>query len=96
MNSPKNLVWDVKFRGKSAKLFEALPHDVQERIWTFLHERVIHHPNPRALAEALQGDRYAGQYRFRVGDYRIVCRFEDNVMIIIVLNVGHRSRIYLR
>jgi mRNA interferase RelE/StbE len=96
MNSHKNSVWTVKFQGQAAKLFEALPHDVQKRVWKFLHERVALHPNPRALAEPLQGDDYAGLYRFRVGDYRIICLFQDGVMKVVVLNVGHRSRIYLR
>lgn len=89
-------MWTIRFEAGTEKLVTALPHDARERIFKFLYRRVAVHPNPRALAEPLQGETYAGQYRFRVGDYRIICRFEDGVMVIVVLNVGHRSRIYLR
>ena len=49
--------------------------------------------NPRFIGKALTGDK-AGAWRYRVGDYRIICEIHDEDIIILVLSVGHRREIY--
>ncbi|MBQ6434970.1 MAG: type II toxin-antitoxin system RelE/ParE family toxin, partial [Synergistaceae bacterium] len=36
----------------------------------------------------------SGQWRYRVGDYRIICEIKDNILVVLVLEIGHRSKIY--
>ena len=49
--------------------------------------------DPRAHGKALKG-KYAGLWRYRIGDYRVICKIEDEELIIIALEVGHRKQIY--
>jgi mRNA interferase RelE/StbE len=49
--------------------------------------------NPRDFGRGLVGDK-AGLWRYRIGDYRVVCRLENNRLVVFVLEVGHRKEIY--
>ena len=49
--------------------------------------------NPRAHGKGLTADR-SGEWRYRVGDYRILCTIEDDLLIIEVFSIGHRSTVY--
>ncbi len=65
-----------------------------KRILKFLHERVAKLDNPRSVGKALQGSRLGEFWRYRVGDYRLICRIEDERLLLLVLRVGHRREIY--
>ncbi|MBQ3396379.1 MAG: type II toxin-antitoxin system RelE/ParE family toxin [Synergistaceae bacterium] len=49
--------------------------------------------DPRQRGKALTGTR-SGQWRYRAGDYRIICEIRDDVFVVLVLEIGHRSNIY--
>jgi mRNA interferase RelE/StbE len=49
--------------------------------------------DPRSIGEALHGDK-SGLWRYRVGDYRLICQIEDARLVIVVLNIGHRREVY--
>lgn len=49
--------------------------------------------DPRAPGKALTG-RFSGLWRYRVGDYRIICKIEDDRLVVLVVEVGHRRDIY--
>lgn len=49
--------------------------------------------NPRRIGKALTANR-SGQWRYRIGDYRLIAEILDEKVIILVLSVGHRSDIY--
>lgn len=51
--------------------------------------------DPRSTGKALVGN-LAGLWRYRVGDYQIVCDIEDEVLLILVVDVAHRSKVYKR
>ncbi len=51
-------------------------------------------PYPRLYAKKLKGHPNSPLYSFRVGQYRIILVFEDNVMIITVIDIGNRSNVY--
>jgi mRNA interferase RelE/StbE len=53
--------------------------------------RVLPHPNPKALGKRLIGKNL---WRYRVGDYRIICNIQKHEMTILTLTVGHRSDVY--
>ncbi len=66
---------------------------MQKRIVSFLQERIQTADNPRSTGKALQGS-LSGLWRYRVGDYRLLCRIEDDELIILVIEIGHRREVY--
>lgn len=65
-----------------------------KRITAFLRQRIASLDDPRQLGDALQGTRFAGMWRYRVGDYRILVEMRDEVVTVIVIGVGHRGEVY--
>ncbi|MDR1028415.1 MAG: type II toxin-antitoxin system RelE/ParE family toxin [Clostridiales Family XIII bacterium] len=66
----------------------------QERIIVgWLQKNISCAENPKAHGKGLTGN-LAGYWRYRIGDYRIVCKIHDAVCEVIVIQVGHRSKIY--
>ena len=49
--------------------------------------------NPREYGKALKGN-FKGMWRYRIGDYRLICRIEDGRLVILAISVGHRRGIY--
>ena len=65
-----------------------------ERIIGFLENRVAVSVNPRNLGTALQGRKYQGMLRYRVGDYRILAEIKDSTVTVLVVDIGHRREVY--
>lgn len=85
--------WDYKFTDKAIKQLRKLGQEPSRRIVRFLNSRVLATEDPRQFGKSLQGD--LGEFwRYRVDDYRILCRIEDDQLIVLVVEVGHRRRIY--
>jgi mRNA interferase RelE/StbE len=59
----------------------------------YLRERIATDADPRRFGKPLIGDK-AGLWRYRVGDFRLVCRIEDERLVVLVLAVGHRREVY--
>jgi mRNA interferase RelE/StbE len=87
------LAWRVEFQRSAAKQLRAFDRPVQQRILKYFRERVLALEDPRQLGKALTGDK-GGLWRYRIGDYRAICRLEDERLIVLVLDVGHRREIY--
>lgn len=85
--------WTVEFTDKARRQLRKLPPDVQSRLIGFLRNRVEQADDPRLLSSTLSGE-FSGFWRFRVGDYRLICRIEDQRLVVLVLSVGHRRLIY--
>jgi mRNA interferase RelE/StbE len=62
-------------------------------IRAFLDERIRGAPDPTAFGKPLRGSKH-GLWRDRVRDYRLICRLENSVLIVVVVAVGHRSTVY--
>ena len=67
-----------------------LPVDLQRRIADYMDNRVA--ANPRGLGNALTDVRRL--WRYRVGDYRIICRIEEERVAVLVVGIGHRRDVY--
>lgn len=70
------------------------PPQQRKRILKFLHERVARLDDPRSVGEALQGSQLGEFWKYRVGDYRLICKIQDDRLVVLVLRVGHRKEIY--
>jgi len=87
------LAWTVKLSDDAKRKLSKLDKPVQKRIATFLQTRIQGAENPRNTGKALQG-RLSGLWRYRVGDYRLLCRLEDDALIVLVIEIGHRKEVY--
>lgn len=72
--------------------FKRLDSVTQRRVNKYLKE-ISDLENPRSRGKALTGD-FKGVWRYRVGDYRILCHIMDKEMVITVMTVAHRSSVY--
>lgn len=71
-----------------------LDRQVSKRITAKLRE-ISQLDDPRSIGKGLTGN-LAGLWRYRVGDYRIICDIEDAVLVILVIDVAHRREVYKR
>jgi mRNA interferase RelE/StbE len=66
----------------------------RKRILKFLHERVAKLDDPRSVGETLHGSQLGEFWKYRVSDYRLIAKIEDERLLVLVLRVGHRKEIY--
>ena len=89
------MAWTVEIDSFAEKQLRKLDRSVQKRLLDWLSERIEGCKNPKHFGEPLRGN-LTGLWRYRVGDYRIICEIQDEKLIVIALAIGHRRRIYLR
>lgn len=82
----------VVFADKARKEFLKLDRPVQRQIQVFIVKLQGLH-DPRSTGKALAGT-FAGCWRYRVGDYRLVCEIKDDEILITVLHIAHRKEVY--
>ena len=87
------MAWTVEIDGFAEKQLRKLDPQIQKRLTDWLRERIEGCKNPRHFGEPLRGDR-AGLWRYRVGDFRIICDIQDDKLVVLVLAVGHRRKVY--
>ena len=76
-----NLIWQIKFDPRAVKELKKLDKNSQKRIINYLKTKVATQDNPRIFGKSLKGDK-KGFWRYRVGDYRIICDLLDNDIMI--------------
>lgn len=86
--------WKIEFTPEAAKNLSRLGKEAEKRILRFMRERISNLEDPRNTGEPLKGSRFAGLWRYRVGDYRILCEIQDHQVLILVVLVGHRREVY--
>jgi mRNA interferase RelE/StbE len=87
------MAWKIEFAASAEKELAKLDNVVIRRILSFLHERLAKADNPRSLGKALTGP-LGDFWKYRVGDYRVVCDIRDRQIMILVVRVRHRSKVY--
>lgn len=90
------MAWNVEVSEEAGRQLDRLDAQMARRIVKFLYERVAKLDNPRSIGEALHGPKFGEFWKYRVGDYRILARIEDNVLRVLVVKVGHRREVYER
>lgn len=89
------MTWTVEIAPFAQKQLRKLDRSVQKRLLDWLFERIEGCKNPRHFGEPLRGD-LDGLWRYRVGDYRILCEIHDQKLVVLALAIGHRRDIYAR
>ncbi len=88
------MAWSVELSEPADRELGKLDAQHRKRILKFLYERVARLDDPRSLGEALHGSRLGEFWKYRVGDYRLISKIEDDRLVVLVLRVGHRREIY--
>jgi mRNA interferase RelE/StbE len=87
------LVWRIEITRTAEKQIRKLDRGAQNSIVIFLRKRLESASDPRRWGKALQGEK-RGLWRYRVGDYRLICDIQDKKVTILILEVGHRKDVY--
>lgn len=85
--------YSVEITPAAEKALSKLDNSVQLQIKKYVSEKLEGCENPRAYGKALTRN-LSGKWRYRVGDYRIIARIEDEKILITVIDVAHRRQIY--
>jgi len=85
--------YKVVFTEKAKKQLKKLDKCVASLIVGWIERNIEGCENPRVYGKSLTGNR-GGQWRYRVGDYRLICEIKDDEIIVLVLEVGHRRHVY--
>ena len=87
------MAWVVRLEKNAEREFSKLPADAQRLIRNYLYMRVQRSEDPKALGKPLRG-KLAGLWRYRVDKYRLICQFQNEILVILVLRIGKRDSIY--
>ncbi len=85
--------YHVKTTPRFDKEFKKLDKYTQQMIKSWIGKNLQNCENPRAHGKGLTANK-SGQWRYRIGDYRLLCLIQDQELIILALTVGHRRDIY--
>ncbi len=85
------MAWKIEFTKQVEKTFAKIDKNKKKRITDYLKNRALQ--EPRSLGKSLSGG-LSGLWRYRVGDYRIICEIQDKQLLVLVVEVGHRKEIY--
>lgn len=89
-----SLALQIEFDPDALKDLRKLDKPIQIRLVGFLRTRVSSLTNPRDIGEALSGQRLGSYWKYRVGDWRIICDIQDQKILVRVLRIGNRREVY--
>lgn len=88
------MAWVIKYAETSQRQLKKLDKSIALRVLDFMDERVAQLDDPRSLGKNLVGPKLGSYWRYRVGDVRVICHIKDEVVTILVVEIGHRREVY--
>ncbi|MEQ8267100.1 MAG: type II toxin-antitoxin system RelE/ParE family toxin [Parvibaculum sp.] len=87
------MAWTIEYTGEARNQLRKLDKQSARRILDYMDDRIAGAANPRSFGKPLTGP--LGQFwRYRVGDFRIICDIEDEVLRVLVVRIGDRKDVY--
>ena len=86
-------MWQLRLSNRAKKQLAKIDAGQRRIIEAWLRKNVDGCENPRAHGRALVGN-HAGQWRYRIGSYRVICHIEDDSLVVLAVEIGHRSGVY--
>ncbi len=86
------MAWTIEYLPRAVKALSKLDKQVAKAIWREI-EALSRLEDPRSRGKVLTGH-LRGLWRYRVGDYRIICEIQDAQIVIVVIDIEHRSTVY--
>ena len=87
------MAWTIRYLKSARKEAQKIDSKARERIREYLEQRVAGLEDPRQLGEPLKGQ-FASLWRYRIGDYRVICELRDHELVVLVVRLGHRKEVY--
>jgi mRNA interferase RelE/StbE len=88
------MAWRIELSPSAQKELRDLDRTAAQRILKFLHGRIGPLEDPRCIGEALKGSELGAFWKYRIGDYRVICAIEDGQLLILVVRIGNRREVY--
>ncbi len=85
------MTWTLEFSAKAEKEIKALDQQIQRRIRDSIKEKLVSNPNHFLIPLV---EKFSGLFKFRIGDYRLICEKYDHKFLVIVIKVKHRKEAY--
>lgn len=87
------MIWQVNWDDRARKELRKLDHQLQKDILCYLREKISTKDDPRRFGKPLSYDKH-GLWRYRVKDARIICRINDDELVVFVVRAGNRKDVY--
>jgi mRNA interferase RelE/StbE len=87
------VTWKVEWDDRARRELRTLGQPAQQKILRYLGNRIATDEDPRRLGRPLRGH-LSGLWRYRVADYRLICRIQEDEILVLVLRVSHRREAY--
>jgi len=87
------LGYKIDYSQDARKQLKKLDKQVSTRVFKWLEDRVVGCNNPRLWGEALVGE-FTGLWKYRIGDFRLICEIKDYQLVVLVIELGHRKEVY--
>lgn len=87
------MAWTIEYSDQARRQVRKLSSRWAKVILDYMDYRIAASDDPRQFGKGLVGD-LSGYWRYRVGDYRIVCELIDDRLVVLVVEIGHRSDVY--
>lgn len=87
------VTWRIEYAWSVRKELKKIDPATRRRIRSYLEDGVAQLENPRQRGKRLKGQ-LSDLWRYRIGDYRVVCQLRDETLVVLVLRVGHRREVY--
>jgi mRNA interferase RelE/StbE len=87
------LAWTIEFAKTASEQLRKLDKSAARRFLDFIESRIAGLQNPRQSGKALTGP-LGGFWRYRVGDFRVICEIQDSRLRILVIQIGNRRDVY--
>ncbi|MDQ8758951.1 MULTISPECIES: type II toxin-antitoxin system RelE family toxin [Streptococcus] len=86
-------MYHVEYSKKAQKQIRKLDKSIQRLLFAWVDKHLDGTDTPRANGKGLTGN-HANEWRYRIGDYRLICEIQEDKMVILALEFGHRKDIY--
>ncbi len=87
------MAWTIEYTKTALQQLRKLDKPVAKRILDYMDERIAQAEDPRSFGKALTGP-LGAYWRYRIGNYRVVCDIQDQRVVVQVVRIGHRSEVY--
>lgn len=88
------MAWIIEYSETARRQIHKLDRQTARRILDYMDERIAGENDPRASGKALTGKALGAFWRYRVGDYRVICSIEDGRLCVVVVEIGNRREVY--
>jgi mRNA interferase RelE/StbE len=87
------LAWTIEYDEGAVSDLKKLDRQAQHEILDYMEKRIAKAEDPRSFGKPLRHSKF-GLWRYRVRDYRIICRLQQAKLVMLVVAIGHRGTVY--